>query len=272
MPQLTTDNGTVGYTDHGDGPPVVFVHGFLFDKSMWKPQIEHFANEGYRVLCVDLLGFAESTAAAGSTPLEAHTAALLAVLDARGVATATVVGYSMGGQVALDFTGTHPARVNALVLCDTFAHLDTAAVMAARHALADRLEREGTSTYAEEFLPQVLCSRSVREQPDVAEHARAMMTSANPAGAAAALRGRAQRRDYTSVAATLTIPVLVLAGSDDCFDRGVLAAELAGTIAGSRLEIIAAAGHTPSMEQPESFNRVLQSFLEAEVNVRASST
>ncbi|MFA3900079.1 alpha/beta fold hydrolase [Rhodococcus sp. 5A-K4] len=272
MPQLNTPSGSIGYTDTGQGPVIMFVHGFLFDKSMWTPQVRYFTDHGYRTVCVDLLGFGESTALSDTTPVEAHTVGLLAVLDALQVAQVTLVGYSMGGQVALDFADAHPGRINALILSDTFAHLDTDAVISSRFALADRLEREGTDAYSEEFLPHVLSPRTVRELPGVANHARRMMVNAHPAGAAAALRGRAQRRDYTATATALAVPALVIAGSEDSFDRGVLAADLAASICEAQLHIVAHAGHTPSMEQPGAFNQALHQFLDSTVAAGITST
>ncbi|WP_216897543.1 alpha/beta fold hydrolase [Nocardia alni] len=261
MPILATRFGPVGYSDHGSGPALVFVHGFLFDKRMWQPQIESFVSIGYRVICVDMVGFGESAAACGTITMAMQSRALLDVLDDRGVGAAVLIGYSMGGQVVLDLLERYPRRANAVVLSDTFAGLDTPEVGAGRRALADRLVAEGVSQYAEEFLPLVLSERTVRERPAVTAHAREMMTAAHPVTAAAALRGRATRRDYTETARGLDIPSLVVAGAEDVFDRGVLAAELANLIPDARLVIIPEAGHTPSMETPAAFDAVLREFL-----------
>ncbi|WP_019925685.1 alpha/beta fold hydrolase [Nocardia sp. BMG111209] len=263
MRAVATPSGSVGYTDHGAGPVLLFVHGFLLDKSMWLPQIVHFVPLGYRVLCVDLLGFGDSAPAPGTIALTAHSAALAAVLDTAGAETATVIGYSIGGQVALDFAAAHPDRLTALVLSGTSAAADGPEVRAERLALADRLEAEGVDEYAEEFLPHLLGARTLRDRPSVVEHALTMIAAADPEGAAAALRGRAERRDYTEVARALTVPSLVVVGAEDSFDRGVLAAELAGLIPGSRLAVVADSGHTPSLERPLSFNAELEEFLES---------
>lgn len=263
MPEISTPPGPVGYSDDGNGPALVFVHGFLFDKTMWRPQIDHFTSLGYRVLCVDLVGFGGSTRTTGVIPMSAHSNAITAVLDACGIAGAVLVGYSMGGQVVLDLVEAHPDRVTALILSDTFAGLDTPEVRAARLRLANRLEFEGVHEYSEEFLPLVLSHRSVHTRPNVAARARVMMAAAVPASAAAALRGRAERHDYTGTARAISVPALVISGAEDHFDRGVLGAELAAAIPGSRYIGIDQAGHTPSLETPEVFNTTVQCFLEA---------
>ncbi|WP_280193016.1 alpha/beta fold hydrolase [Nocardia farcinica] len=263
MAVLRTPAGPVGYTDDGTGPALVFVHGFLFDKRMWAPQVARFTARGYRVITVDMVGFGASTATSTTVPMGAHSAALAAVLAACDVDTVVLTGYSMGGQVALDFVAAHPGRVRALVLSDTFAGLDSAEVKASRFALADRLAADGVADYAEEFLPLVLSPRTVAQRPAVAERARTMMRAADPAGAAAALRGRAERRDYTGVARTLDVPALVIVGAEDQFDRGVLGADLAATIPDAHLTVIDEAGHTPNMERPEAFDDALAAFLDS---------
>lgn len=253
----------LAYTDIGSGPAVVLVHGFLFDRTMWRPQLPVLAEHGFRAIAVDLLGFGDSADGAGTDvlPMGAHHAELAALLDELGVHRASFVGYSMGGQVVMDFLGGHPERVEALVFSDTFAGLDTPETKRARLALADRLEREGTADYAEEFLPQLMCAQTLEKRPEVAEHALTMIRSARGTGAAAALRGRAGRRDYTNTVAAAEVPVLVVVGEHDVFDRGVLAAELAATLPRAKLEVIPGVGHTPSMEEPAEFTRVLLDFL-----------
>lgn len=260
MPVLDTAAGPVGYSDRGSGPALVLVHGFLFDKRMWAPQLDSFVSLGYRVVCVDMVGFGDSASTGTVIPMAAHTRAITAVLDALGVEHAVLLGYSMGGQVALDFAATHPHRLIALVLSDTFAGLDAPEGRTGRLALADRLEREGVTEYAEEFLPLVLSPRSLRERPQVADRAREMMSDANPASVAAALRGRAERRDYTDVARDLGVPTLVVVGEEDQFDRGVLGAELAALFPDGRLVTIGRAGHTPSMEASAAFDSAVAEF------------
>ncbi|MGW1742020.1 alpha/beta fold hydrolase [Nocardia sp. NPDC001965] len=255
----------MGYTDSGSGPAIVMIHGFLFDKSMWAPQIDHFAELGFRVICVDLVGFGKSAGIVGPIiPMSAHTEAIAAVLAVLRIDKAVLVGYSMGGQVVLDFVAAYPTQVGALVLSDTFAGLDDTEVRLRRLALADRLDREGLERYAQEFLPQVLSDRTARLRPTIAARAIEMMTGADPGAAAAALRGRAFRRDYTDTARALMVPALVVVGAEDVFDRGVLGVELASVIPHSRFAAIDHAGHTPSLEAPSAFNAIVADFLAGE--------
>ena len=120
-----------------------------------------------------------------------------------------LAGLSMGGQIALEFYWQFPRRVGALLLADTFAQLDTPSGRQSRLAMADRLEREGMDAYASEVLPKMIAPATIQEQPAVARHVFQMMQRTHPAGAAASLRGRADRRDYTPLLAKIDVPALM---------------------------------------------------------------
>ncbi|TWS21642.1 alpha/beta fold hydrolase [Tsukamurella asaccharolytica] len=231
---------------------------------MWEPQLRSLAAAGYRAVAVDLLGFGDTAPVGRTIPLEHHAQAALDVLDALGARTFAAVGYSMGGQVALELADVAGPRLTRMLLSDTFAWLDTDEVRKGRHALADRLEAEGTAAYGEEFLPVVLGPTSVASRPEACASARAMIAAAPAAGAAAALRGRADRRDLTVVAERFTRPAAVVVGAEDAFDRGVLGVGLAEALGAGDPHVIGGAGHTPSLETPDRFDAVLLPFLSPE--------
>ncbi|RDB49905.1 alpha/beta fold hydrolase, partial [Tsukamurella tyrosinosolvens] len=137
---VATRHGPVGVTTAGDGPTVLLLHGFLFSRAMWAPQLAALADAGHRGVAIDLLGFGDTAPAppGGEIPLHHHAEAALDVLDAVGAERFAVVGYSMGGQVALELADRCGPRLERLLLSDTFAGLDTPQVRAARRALADR--------------------------------------------------------------------------------------------------------------------------------------
>ncbi|MCA0155977.1 alpha/beta fold hydrolase [Tsukamurella sp. M9C] len=262
---LQTRHGPVGATVAGEGPTVLLLHGFLFSRAMWAPQLAALADAGFRGVAADLLGFGDTAPAppGGEIPLHHHAEAALDVLDALGAEGFTAVGYSMGGQVALELVDLAGPRLERLLLSDTFAGLDAPEVRAARYALADRLEAEGTVRYGEEFLPAVLGPTTVATRAEVCELARAMIAAAPPAGAAAALRGRAGRRDLTAVAGGFGGTARVVVGAEDVFDAGVLGAGLAAALGTVDPHVLPGAGHSPSLETPELFDPLLLDLLRA---------
>jgi pimeloyl-ACP methyl ester carboxylesterase len=251
----------------GAGEALLLIHGHPFDRSMWRPQVAGFGARGtpggWRVIAPDLRGLGASTVPAGSVPWSAYAQDLAALLDYLDSQRAVVAGLSMGGQVALEFFRLFPGRVRALVLASTFAQLDSPERRRWRYELADRLEREGMAGYASEILPKMITPRAIADQPDVVRQVLGMMRSAPAAGAAAALRSRAERPDYTTLLPLIEVPALIVAGAEDEFTPVSDAEALRRGIPGSQLAIIDGAGHMPNLERPREFNDVVSRFLAA---------
>jgi len=253
----------ISYDDTGSGPPVVLVHGHPFDRSMWYPQVSYLTSHGYRAIAADLRGYGASTVVPGKTTLDVFARDIAGLLDHLSVPAAILCGLSMGGQIVLEFTRLFPDRVLALVLADTSAPADTQAGAAVRRATADRLLSEGMAGYAAEVLPKMVSPRTLRRRPDIGAHVTGMMRGTAPAGAAAALRGRAERPDYVGLLSDLAVPALVVVGSDDEFTPLADARLLAERIGSATLTVIPDAGHMPNLEQPAAFNDALGQFLRA---------
>jgi pimeloyl-ACP methyl ester carboxylesterase len=251
---------TIGYDDEGTGDDVlVLVHGHPFDRAMWRPQIDHARALGWRVIAADLRGYGKSTVVPGVTPLSTFAADVAALADHLGVARFVLGGLSMGGQIVLECVRQFPERLRGLLLADTFAQAETLAGRKARHDMADRLAREGMAGYAEEVRWKMVARRN----PETAEYVARMMHAAPPQGAAAALRGRAERPDYTPLLGSITVPTLVVVGSDDAFTPVVDAEYLHVRIPGSTLVVVDGAAHLPNLERPADFDAALGTLLAA---------
>ncbi|MEV3860967.1 alpha/beta fold hydrolase [Streptomyces sp. NPDC050095] len=263
MNQLTVDGAVLRYDDFGpaDGTAVVLVHGHPFNRTLWRPQAEALAGAGYRVLTPDLRGYGESEVTPGRVLLARFADDVAALLDHVGVERAVVGGVSMGGQIAMEFHLRHPGRTRALVLSDTSAPAETAEGRAFRNGLADRLLAEGMGGYADEVIDKMLAAYNVTAMPQVAEQVLGMMRATDPRGAAAALRGRAERPDYRDSLAAARVPALVVVGADDVYTPVAEAESIAALVPDATLCVIEKAGHLPGAEQPERFNAALLAFL-----------
>lgn len=248
------------YEDTGQGSPLVLVHGHPFDRSMWRDQVAAFSLQ-WRVITFDLRGYGGTTVTPGTTSLEDFALDITGLLDYLNVTDITLGGLSMGGQIVLEFYRLFPGRVRALILADTFAQLDADERRQARYDTADRLENEGMNAYADELLPRMIAPSTIDKQPEVARHVLSMMQGTSPAGAAAALRGRAERQDYTSLLPEIAVPTLIIVGSDDEFTPVSDAEFMRERIPNSRMVVIEGTGHMPNIEDPREFNRIVEGFL-----------
>lgn len=246
-------------------PTLLFVHGHPFDRSMWQPQVDHFTAKGRRVLAPDLRGYGAAPVTPGTVTLPEFAADLVALLDAEGERQVVVCGLSMGGQIAMELVHSYPDRIAGLILADTSPAAETARGRANRYRIADEITRNGMAAYAEELLPGMLAPSTIAGNAALARYVLDMMTRAPALGAAAALRGRAERRDYGATLLTLNLPTVVIVGREDTFTPVDEAEATAKMLRNGRLVVIDGAGHMPNLEATDAFNAAVDSFLESAV-------
>lgn len=250
----------LAYDDAGSGPPLVFLHGFPFNRTMWQEQREAFT-ERHRIISLDLRGHGETDIGPSPATMEEMALDVGALLDKLEIERASLVGLSMGGYVALAFCRHLPLRVRALVLADTRAQADTEEAKASRSAQAAQILREGMEPITDNFLQKQLAPETIAKRPNIVRRVKEMIVGTKPEGAAAALEGMAQRQDQRSFLPRIIAPVLIIVGREDTITPVADAELMHREIGGSRLEIIEAAGHLSNLEQPEEFNRALSRFL-----------
>ncbi|MFD3513146.1 alpha/beta fold hydrolase [Streptomyces sp. NPDC058657] len=260
---IAVRGATIQYDDFGPsaGLPVLLIHGHPFNRTLWAPQAEALSEAGYRVITPDLRGYGGSSVTPGKVFLADFADDLAALLDHLGIERAVVGGVSMGGQITMEFQRRHPGRVHALVLSDTSAPAETDEGKRFRNGLADRLLAEGMDGYAGEVIDKMLAAYNVTALPEVAARVLGMMRATDPRGAAAALRGRAERPDYRDTLASVTAPVLIVVGADDVYTPVADAELIHGLVPHAELTVVEGAGHLPGAEQPERFNAALLDFL-----------
>ncbi len=257
MAYAQIDGIRIAYDDEGAGPALVLVHGHPFNRSMWAPQVAEFARD-FRVVVADLRGYGESDVVPGRTTLDVFASDVLALADHLGIEEFVLGGLSMGGQIVMDGYRQFGSRIRGLVLADTFPAAETEEGKAWRRELADRVVREGLKPYADEVLYKMVAPHA---EQAVADHVLGMMTTTPPEGAAAALRGRAERPDYRELLTQVACPALVVVGRDDEYTPVSDAEAMHAALPDSTLCVVEGAAHMPNLERPEVFNSALRTFL-----------
>ncbi|BAU53882.1 alpha/beta fold hydrolase [Mucilaginibacter gotjawali] len=262
MATVILNNITINYKVTGAGMPLVLIHGHPFDHTMWYPQVAALADT-CKVITPDLRGYGKSTLpASGKTTFENYATDMLLLLDHLEVGQFHLAGLSMGGQIIMEMFRQAPGRIRSLIFADTFASLDTPEVKQGRYDAANRLEREGMDAYAEEVIYKMMRPEHVKSMPEAAEFVIKMMKATSTAGAATALRARAERIDYLSeVFPGIKIPSLVIVGRQDEFTPVAMARTMQQNLQNCKLVVIEDAGHMPNLEHPEEFNQAVLDFL-----------
>jgi pimeloyl-ACP methyl ester carboxylesterase len=252
----------MAYTDVGSGPSVVLLHGYPFNRSMWREQVDSLS-ANYRVIAPDLNGLGETSVSLESATMDEMAQTVAALLDELEIKRVTLGGLSMGGYVALAFYHRFQFRVRALILADTRSQADTTEARQGREQQAGKILKEGMSSITDDFLKKVLTPATLSEKPEIVGRVRAMILATKPQGAAAALRGMASRRDQTDFLPDIIAPTLIIVGGEDRLTPPVDAELMHREIRGSHLEIIEGASHLSNLERPIEFNRALKDFLDA---------
>jgi len=264
---IETGSGKLYYEMGGEGETLVLIHAGFVDSRMWDDQWAALA-EHYRVVRFDMRGFGRSDAATAAVPRRDD---LLCLLDELDIARATLIGCSLGGEVALDFTLEHPGRVAGLVL-ESAAPSGFELQGAPPPDMMDMIAavQAGDIERAADLQVRIWVDGMFRqpEQVDPAVRARAREMCLIP------LRQHtwpimdmqsAQPLDPPAInrLETLDLPVLITVGALDHPELLRAADVMADRIAGSRKLVIPGGAHVVSMEQPEAFNAALLDFLGA---------
>ena len=253
MARATLNGIEIDYTVSGRGRPVILSHGYGATGRMWDGQRQTLGNR-YRLITWDMRGHGQtespSNPAVYST--EATVADIKALLASLGVSRAVVGGLSLGGYMSLAFYLTHPEMVEALIICDSGPGYRNAE---ARSAWNQRANERAGNLEARGLEALGGRSREVREA--LGRHASAQ-------GLAHAARGMLAQQDARVIdgLASIRVPTLIVVGDQD---TPFLAPceYMAKKIPGAQLQVITGAGHASNLDQPETFDRVLVSFLDS---------
>lgn len=260
--KATLNGIDIGYDDHGIGQPVIFLHAFPLNRSMWEGQLLALLNaHGFRGVALDLRGFGESGIDADVSTMEQFADDVAALMDALGMQDAILCGLSMGGYVTFAFLRKYPQRVRGLILCDTKPDADSDEGKANREKIAQLVETQGQNAVADVQVPKLLSTYTRQHHVAVEERVRQIIAASTKQGIAAASRGMALRRDAHDLLATIRCPTLVVVGEQDSLTPPQVAQLYAEDIQNARFVVVPYAGHLSNLEQPEAFFEVIYTFL-----------
>jgi len=259
--RVRTGGAEIAVHLQGDGPALLFVHGFPLDHDLWRHQLRTFP--GWWRIAPDLRGAGASDAPEAGYSISRYADDLVEVLDALEVAAAVVCGLSLGGYVVLELLRRHRSRVRAAVLCDTRAEADTEEGRHGRDTMITLAREGGPEAVADRMIPSLLAAATRAERPEVEGLVREMIGRTPVVGLVGALQAMRDRVDSTPLLGELRLPVLVLAGAADAITTPEAGAALAEKIKGARFATVAGAGHLPPLEQPFVTTRLIADFLKA---------
>jgi 3-oxoadipate enol-lactonase len=256
----TQVNGiTIAYNDQGTGIPIVFLHAFPLNRTMWANQ-EQVLSSQFRVITIDLRGHGESDAPLWRYTLDQSADDVCALLDQLAVRQALFVGLSMGGYLLLAFYRKYSARVKGMILADTRAQADTDEGKAGRFQMAQTAYKQGPSAIADLMIPKLLSPATIQTRPEIVQNVRSMIEGNQISGIAGDLLAMAERPDSVPLLQQIACPTQIIVGELDQATPPADAALMANQIPNARLAIIPNAAHLANLEQPAAFNKILTTF------------
>ena len=258
MITLVGDTG-IAFDDVGSGLPIVFLHAFPLNRTMWDPQVSALVGE-CRCIPIDLRGFGESKASPPYS-MDQYADDAIAVLDALQIGRAVIAGISLGGYIAFAIWRRHRDRVRALVLSDTRATADTIDNVARRRSLIELAETQGSVAVANAQIAGLVGKTTRDKRPDLYDSVHSLIAEASEDGIVGGLEAMIARPDSTPTLSTIDVPTLIIVGSEDVVTPPRDARVLHAAIPGSRMEILQHAGHLSNVERPAAFNTVVTEFL-----------
>ncbi len=250
----------LAYQVVGVGPCVVLIHGFTLDARMWDDQIDALAGNR-RILRYNMRGFGRS-AVPTDTPYS-PAGDLKALLEYLRIDTATILGLSLGGGVALDFAVTYPESTDALILVD--AMVDgwkwSAEWTDQARAVWAAARESGIAAAKERWLAHPLF-QPARQHPEAVRRLNEMV--ADYSGWHWRNKDPQERLGPSTFQrlAEITAPTLIVVGDQDVADFRAMAAAFAREIPHNRKVIMPGVGHMANLEDPERFNALVGDFLD----------
>lgn len=261
--QTRINDFTMTYEVAGQGLPLLLVHGFPLNKTLWEPQIKDLA-VSVRVIVPDLRGHGASDPVPGEYSMDLLADDCFALLEDLGEEDPVVVcGLSMGGYIAFSFYRRYPQRVAGLILAATRAKADSPEARDSRDKMAAKVDEQGAGAIAEDLLPKMLSPHTLATNPELVERVKHMMANTSARGIKGALMGMKSRPDSTPTLIQIDVPTLIVHGEDDQIIPRQEAQDMHAAIQDAQMRLLPQAGHLLNLEQPDLFNQAIREFLQA---------
>lgn len=262
--KITVNNVTVSYNDSGltgtETTPLLFIHGFPFNKSSWDHQFNFFKQTN-RVITYDTRGFGDSGNNNEKPSIDLFADDLIGLLNGLKIDKAIVCGLSMGGYILLNAAERFPERLEAVILCDTQCGADSIEAADKRHFAIQQIEAGGIHEFASAYVKKVFTADTQLHHKDLVEKLKNQIVSVSPKILTATLNALLKRKETCTILNRITIPTLILCGEEDTVTPPSQSEYLHKSIPRSEFVTLEKAGHLSNLEQPEAFNKELAKFI-----------
>lgn len=251
MENQPDNNIDLSYERTGIGTPLVLIHGYPLDLSIWDNVVPLLEND-FDVIVPDLRGFGESSTVDTPYSMLDFANDIAGLLDFLGVEKAAFAGHSMGGYVALAFAKEYPERVSGLALVSSQAAADAPERKAGRYKTARDVAEKGVDVVADAMSSKLSANEKVQEFVNLLIKAQSQL------GVIGALKAMAERENFMSILPEFEFPIVLIHGDADALVSIDRAKEIKSIVPSAQLIKLKKAGHMPMMEFPKETAEALK--------------
>ncbi len=240
--------------------PVIFIHGFPFDHTVWERQIEAFSDK-YYCIAYDVRGFGQSYVGDGQYSLEAYTHDLFSIVHEMQIDRPVLVGMSTGGFIALRAIERDIRRFRGLMLCGTMINADDKLALIDNSSKINDINVQGVEYFLDYFLPQMFSDVFMQNRKEEYNKFYDEIKKYNARGIKGGLFAVMSRTDMNHFLPQIDLPCTYLAGEEDKIISPDTLKKYASKIKTAEFRIVPSAGHIANIENPSFFNSELSKLL-----------
>ncbi len=257
---LKLKNSSVYYRITGSGDPVVLIHGFGEDSTIWDGLIEQLESN-YRLVIPDLVGSGRSTGNTDGISMESMAEDVNALLQSENIDSCFMIGHSMGGYITLAFAEKYSDKIKGLGLFHSTAYADSEEKKGARKKNIDFIQKHGSAKFLEPATRNLFSDKTKSEKPDLVDELVDRYRNFSAASLVAYTEAMMNRADRTEVLKNFPKPVLLIIGEYDTAIPIEQSLKLCRIADFAYIYIAAHSGHLGMLEEPEFCLKAMQDFL-----------
>lgn len=241
--------------------PIVFIHGFPFDHTLWNDVIDALKDE-YYCISYDIRGFGNSELNTGQYTMESYTEDLENIISELKLEKPIVFGFSMGGYIALRANEKMKGDYKALILANTTTSSDNDEAKLKRAAAISDIDANGIEPFVDKFFSVAFSEDFSKKEPQKLKEIKSKIMNFNPIGIKGGLLAMVSRTDTSQSLTEIDIPVLLISGEKDKIITPNIMGDMAKSIKNSSVDCLSDSGHLSMIEKTDEFISALKRFLE----------